>query len=119
MNRLANVLRRVEAGESAFRPENTTLGALKAFQPVARALAHAKQEGLIARCELPMESIGGRLFYSAGYIVAGLTYKGEEFLRSEATFRGKLVRYGVPALKWGASAIGGAIVATMVTKFFS
>jgi hypothetical protein len=66
-----------------------------------------------------MESIRGRLLYSGGYIVSGLTYKGSEFLRREATIRGKLARFGLPALKWGLTVVGGAVVATLVAKLFA
>lgn len=116
MNQLVDILRRVEAGESTFRPADSTVGALQAFQPVARALAHAKREKLIGGCELPMESVKGRLLYSAAYVVSGLTYKGAEFLRRAATFQGKFVRYGVPALKWVLGAAGVAVVGALVTR---
>jgi len=63
-----------------------------------------------------MESVKGRLLYSAAYVVSGLTYKGAEFLRREATFQGRFVRYVVPALKWGLTAAGGAVVGALVTR---
>lgn len=63
-----------------------------------------------------MESVKGRLLYSAAIVVSGLTHKGAEFLKREGTMRGRFIRYGLPALKWGLTAAGGAVVGALVTR---
>lgn len=114
MSDLITVLRRIKAGESSFTPVDLSIDSLTKFQPIGKALAHAKNEGLVDRCEFKKESFKGDLYYSGAYIIGGLSFKGEEFLSRETTIKGWLSKCIPSVSQWVASIVSGVVIAALI-----
>ena len=114
MSDLTNILKRVRSGESAFSAADGTPDALREFQVIGKALAHANREGFLERCVLGKESLRGDLYYNKAFVIGGLSYKGEQYLRQETTVKGWLGKYSPSALQWLFGIVAGLVLAALV-----
>jgi hypothetical protein len=115
LNELTHILKRVKAGERSFKPEDHSVASLDQFQSIGKALAYARSEGLLEGCEVSKESSCGELYYNAVYVIGGLSFKGEEYLRQEATIGGWLIKQRTPILKWFFGIVAGLVLAALVS----
>lgn len=115
MSDLKNILKRVQSGERHFRAEDHNLDSLRRFQPIAKALVHAKNEGLLEDCKFSKESLCGDLYYDVVYVIGGLSFKGEEYLQREATLKGWALKRSPHALKWLFGILAGLILAILAS----
>ena len=111
---LTNILKRIKAGESAFKPEDNSFESIDKFQLIGKAIAHANKEGLLERCEFSKESIKGDNYYKAAYVIGGLSYKGEEFLIRETTLKGLLLKHSPSLFQWISGIVAGVILAKLI-----
>jgi hypothetical protein len=111
---LTDILKRVKAGEASFEATSYDEDALRQFQTIGKALAHANKEGLLERCEFSKDSLGGDRYYNAAYVIGGLSFKGEEYLRRETTVKGWLAKHSPSFFQWAAGIVAGVILAALV-----
>ncbi len=78
--KLVEVLRRIEGGNTAFDPVDSSKQAFQDFQPLACALVEAQRQGHVEGVIPLKESIGGTLAYSTVIITGGLTHRGRQLL---------------------------------------
>lgn len=76
MDILKEVLAAVSKGETKFSPEGSDETDIRRFQPLARALFHAKEEGLIGRVHFHKSAEFGEWLTTMVLVSEGLTYKG-------------------------------------------
>jgi len=91
MDRLREVLALIQSGKSGFTSESESEDDIRAFQPIAKCLIHAKNEGLIEACMHTKEGFTGDELYNDFFVRGGLTYKGEQFLNSNVISREKSI----------------------------
>ena len=113
MSELIKVLKQVKNGTSVFESPEDTPHSIRGFQITAKALAHANEDGLLEQCEFSKDSIDGDLFYNGVYVIGGLSYKGEEFLRQETTFKGRLGKYLPSIAQWFFGILAGVVLAAL------
>lgn len=78
--KLVDVLRRIEAGETAFDPAGSSKQALQDFQLVACALVEAHRQGHFDGIMPMKEANAGKLEYSTVIITGNLTHRGRQLL---------------------------------------
>lgn len=114
MSELTDILKRVKNGESSFKPTDGSPEALRQFQPIGKALAHANREGLLERCEFSKDSIDGDLYYNLAIVIGDLSFKGEEYLRQETTLKGWLLKRSPSVFQWVFGIIAGLVLAALI-----
>lgn len=82
MEKMREILSRIQNGEARFNPTDDSHEALRDFQPLARRIVSAHKRGFLTR------AIFSRNYeYGCDYIdevmVGGLTFEGEQFLESQ------------------------------------
>jgi hypothetical protein len=85
MPTLKAILNEIAEGRTSFRPKSNTTEHLIEFQPTAKALCFALQEGYLVGCQLHKESETGSDWYDRIVVTNGLSHKGEEFRNREST----------------------------------
>lgn len=83
MDTLRSVLEEIQAGTTVFRPAGTSERDMWDFQPIAKMLEYAQDEGLLANCVAHRESDSAHGWYDLILVRGGLSYKGERFLADE------------------------------------
>ncbi|MBX8521362.1 abortive infection family protein [Pseudomonas syringae] len=78
--KLVEVLRRIEAGDTAFDPADTSKQAFQDFQPLACALVEAHRQGHVDGVMPIKESNGGKLEYRTVIVTGNLTHRGRQLL---------------------------------------
>ena len=114
MSELIEILKLIKAGESKFLPIDNSHDSLIKFQTIGKALSYALKEGLLDRCEFKKESYGGDLYYSEAFIIGGLTYKGEELLVKESTFKGRASKYFPSVIQWISGILAGIVLSSLL-----
>lgn len=102
MSTLVSVLEEVGEGKSRFSPTSTAEADMRDFQPIAKFLLHAQQEGFLEKCVPHKESQTGNDWYDLIMVVGGLSYKGEMFLRQSVQtntthYIDKIFQQSIPA----------------------
>lgn len=77
---LESVLQEVRSGTSSFAPASNSEEDMRDFQPIAKILVYAQQEGLLEKCIPHKESGTGSDWYDLVVVRGGLSYKGEKLL---------------------------------------
>ena len=77
---LESVLLEVRSGTSNFAPASNSEEDMRDFQPIAKILVYAQQEGLLEKCIPHKVSGTGNDWYDLVMVRAGLSYKGEKLL---------------------------------------
>ena len=85
MEDLRKILAQVKEGRMSFQPESPARDDMAAFQPVAKALLHAKQMGYLEDCHAIKENVTGSGYYASVMLRGGLSYAGEMFLSGPRT----------------------------------
>ena len=80
MEDLRKLLIQVREGRTSFTPDGPSKEEMIAFQPIAKALIHAKQMGYLEDCHARKESRTGQGYYALVMLRGGLSYLGEKFL---------------------------------------
>ena len=80
---LYEALRRARS-EKFFTPDSQSEEDIENFQPVAKAIIHASENGYIQKILPSQISMGGQLYYNGIYVISGLSFKGESLLKEFA-----------------------------------
>lgn len=80
---LYEALRRARS-ENFFKPDSQSVEDIEKFQPIAKAIIHASENGYIQKIHAKQTSMNGRLYYDGIYIISGLSFNGESLLQEFA-----------------------------------
>lgn len=80
MDILRSILEEVKTGRTRFEPASAKDSDMWDFQPIAKVLIFAHNEGLLESCAPHKESRTANDWYDLALVRGGLTYKGEMFL---------------------------------------
>jgi hypothetical protein len=80
MNTLTSMLEEIRAGTTRFAPISNSESDMRDFQPIAKILVYAHEEGLLESCVPHKESRTAHGWYDRVIVRGGLSYKGEMFL---------------------------------------
>lgn len=81
---MKEILRRIQSGESSFKPTDDSPEALRDFQPLAKRIISAHERGFLVQAHFlksNMRSTYGHVMQIITH--GGLTFEGEQFLLSE------------------------------------
>jgi len=79
MDIIEHVLRRVQSGETAFKPQSESEADIQQFQELVDAIIHAEKIGYLRECLTRVDYCSGRkLWHDAS--VGGITYPGRQYL---------------------------------------
>jgi len=79
MDMIEHVLRRVQSGETAFKPQSESETDIQQFQELVDAAIHAKDIGYLRGCHPLKESSSGRWLWVT-VIVENITHLGRQYL---------------------------------------
>lgn len=82
MNTLVSVLEEIRSGKITFRPKGDRESDMRDFQPIAKLLIYAHQEGMITSCTPHQEKQSSHSWYDCVIVQRGLSHKGDMFLAS-------------------------------------
>ena len=120
MDPIAEMLKRIKAGEQRFAPEDDSEQALRDFQPVVQLLKEVAKRELIASLTLPAPS-KGRDTYGltvVAIVSGGLTYPGEQYLASPPRRTSETKTWVLNHLaQIAVSVIAGVIVIVIVVRW--
>lgn len=85
MDLLKDLLKEISEGKKIFKPEDASETSMEAFQPIAKALVHAKERGYLDKFNIHRESRTSHGWYDLVSVQGGLTYSGKEYLASRAS----------------------------------
>lgn len=80
MDTLRSILEEIKSGTKAFEPASSKDADMWDFQPIAKILVYAHNEGFLESCLPHKESRTGNDWYDLVLVQGGLSYKGEMFL---------------------------------------
>lgn len=80
MNALRSVLEEVRSGTTTFRPVSMDQKNMEEFQPIAKLLVYAMEEGLLENCVPHKESGTSHSWYDLVMVLGGLSHRGEMLL---------------------------------------
>jgi len=80
---LIDLLQKIHDGQTNFPAEGDDHDALKKFQPIAKALLYLEKYEYIERCIAHKSSRTGHGYYDLVIVDGGLTYEGEQILKSK------------------------------------
>jgi hypothetical protein len=80
---LMNLLQKIRDGQTDFSAKSDDHDALKKFQPIAKALLYLEKSGYIESCTAHKSSRTGHGYYDLVIVDGGLTYEGEQILKSK------------------------------------
>jgi hypothetical protein len=81
---MKDILRRIQDGETSFKPTDDSPEALRDFQPLAKRIVSAHERGFLVEAHF----LKSRMRSSYGHVMqiithGGLTFEGEQFLLIE------------------------------------
>lgn len=82
MEKMREILSRIQNGEARFNPTDDSHEALRDFQPLARRIVSAHHKGFLTRAIFSRNYEYG-CDYIDDVVVGGLTFEGEKFLEHQ------------------------------------
>ena len=82
MNVFKEILQEIQEGRATFNPISESLADMKNFQPIAKIILFAYDEGLLEGCSAHKESETAYNFYDFVLVKGGLNYQGEQYLQN-------------------------------------
>lgn len=80
MSTLKSLLEEIKPGTTSFTPASSKENDIQDFQPIAKMLDFANNEGLLETYESHKESYSGNCWYDSVLVKGGLSHKGKKFL---------------------------------------
>lgn len=78
---LHEVLRKIKSGSTCFEPSSDSPEDMKKFQPIAKTVIYARDNGYLERIIADRDPASIEGFYCAVLVSGGLTYSGEALLQ--------------------------------------
>lgn len=78
---LHEILRKVKSGSTCFEPSSDSSEDVRKFQPIAKAVIYARDNGYLERIIADRDPTSIEGFYCAVLVSGGLTYSGETLLQ--------------------------------------